>query len=554
MKRLYGILYVFSLMAAVACSRNDAADVMNKTISAAFPDVLESKVFLSEKSDDTGLSLSWEQSDKLVVVGESVETYTLKTIDGKKATFTGKEVEGSVFDVVLSSCDNYEDRSYLSQRQTGVQSTDHLEYDACLKGVDTYSDVRFTQEWAAEHGGELLQSGCILLYLQLPVSASKVTRVKVEASSPTFYATNSESSLKSSSLVLDVDDGVVGVDRTVKAYMMTSMHESVIEAGTTLRITVETDMGIYCKDAVPGKVSLLPGKRNVLKLNSSNWKPLVEYGNFTFMTYNVGKFRKYVDKLGHDSYPEVASIIRYYGADIVGLNEIGVTSTSNNQPERLLAEMGNGWKYYFAPAEGENYGNAVLASPSLKELNRTKVDMPCITEGYQSRSLAVVEYEDFVFCVTHLDHHSRKERAPQIKKINDWVKASYGKPDKPVILVGDMNATPGSPEIKGNSDEIEGLGDCWQVISVTGTKPDYVVTYPANSSCLDYIFLWKNDAVEYTVSKTEVVSFCPGLDVSLVSDHYPVYVDVTFRKTYAVEGIKGLSQAGECHISEARSH
>lgn len=547
MKRTYDILVAFCLI-AVSCSQNELQNDGYTTIQATFPDYIDSKVTIDEKYDDKGLSLSWQKSDKLVVVGESVETYTLASIDGKKATFTGKVVKGNMFDVILSDTDDYENRSYQLQQQTGVFSTSHLGYDACLKGVKSYTDVKFTQEWADENGGELLQSGCLLLYFQLPVKASNVSQVKIEASSPIFFSTNSESSVMSASMVMNIEKGIVGAENTVKAYMMTSMHETVIPDGTTLRISVGTEKGIYCKDIVPGQVSILPGKRNVIKLNSKNWKPVMEYKNYTFMTYNVGKFEKFKDELGHYSYPEAASIINHYGVDIVGLNEIECTRVLNidlnNQPKILAAEIGTGWNHHFFPAKDDDYGNAVVSSPELKAISTSKIDLPCVTEGYQTRALGIVEYEDFIFCVTHLDHHNRTNRAPQIVQINNWIQTNYGNSEKPIILVGDMNATPGSPEINGFSAEFEGLGVYWNTISVIGTKPNYVVTFPDHGSCLDYIFLWKNDAIDYTVNISEVVSAFSEFDVSLVSDHYPVYTDITFKKKYAVDDIKDQTQVG----------
>lgn len=531
MKRLHNILLVFGFMAATSCSQHDVTEGVKKTIQATFPEVLESKVSLAEKSDDTGLALSWEKSDKLVIVGETVETYTLTSIDGKKASFTGKEVKGSVFDVILTSSGDYENREYLSQHQSGVHATEHLEYDACLKGVNSYADVKFTQEWAAEHGGELLQSGCLLLYFQLPVSASKVTQVKVEASAPVFYATNSESSLKSSSLVMDVENGVVGIEKTVKAYMMTSMQEAVIKSGTALRVTVETDLGTYYKDIVPGQVSIKPGKRNVIKLNSKNWKPIKEYKNFTFMTYNVGKFVKYESELGRHSYQEVASIIKHYGADIVGMNEITSYQVEHNYIKTEVADkIGSGWNYYSAIVSGQSSGNGVVFSPDLNIISMIEIDLS------QARSLGVVECDDFVFCVTHLDHELPANRIDQIYQINEWISANYGRSEKPIILVGDMNALP-------NSSEIKTATSCWRVISDTDTYT-YVHQTSRQEKCLDYIFLWKNDAVEYKVNKTEVVKSCPGVDVSLASDHYPVYVDMAFAKKYAVEELKGQVQGG----------
>ena len=284
-------------------------------------------------------------------------------------------------------------------------------------------------------------------------------------------------------MTLDIVKGIVGVDRTVKAYFATSVQETVIEAGVSLMVVVETDKGAYGKVVAPGKTSLTPGRKTTITLDSKDWKTVQESKTVTFMTYNVGKFLKYKEEIGHYSYAEVASIIRQCGADVVGLNEV-----IDNQVQKLSAEMGEGWNFYFAPAAGYDNGNAVMASSGLKEVRKIKFDLPCITEGYQTRSLGVVEYEDFVFCVTHLDHHNRANRVPQIKQINDWVKTNYGNSDKPVILVGDMNAVPESPEISNSSADVEGLGKYWKSISVTDG-----VTYPSSDGgkCIDYIFIWK---------------------------------------------------------------
>lgn len=295
-------------------------------------------------------------------------------------------------------------RSYLTQEQTDVSSTSHLEFDSAMLGVNSYEQVIFSEEWAQANGGKFFQSGCLLLDLRLPVSASKITQVRVEASSPVFYATNSKSGPKSSTMILDIVKGTVGDDRTVKAYFMTSMQEAVIEADVSLMVVVETDMGAYGKEVVPGRMSLKPGKSSIIKLDSNDWEVVQESKTLTVMTYNVGKFLKYKEKLGHYSYAEVASIIRQCGADVVGLNEI-----VDNQIQKLSAEMEGGWNFYFAPAAGYDNGNAVMASSDLKEIRRIKFDLPCLTEGYQTRSLGVVEYEDFVFCVTVCRNEGHKE-------------------------------------------------------------------------------------------------------------------------------------------------
>ena len=508
MEKIY-IIFLCALLLVIGCTPADKANN-------------EIRIEATYTGELTQIGLTWKKNDQLRINADGAHQFSVSSINGNKATFVGEEVKGDIFGIIISKENDFMTRSYLTQEQTDVSSTSHLEFDSAMLGVNSYEQVTFSEEWAQANGGKFFQSGCLLLDLRLPVSASKITQVRVEASSPVFYATNSESGPKSSTMILDIVKGTVGVDRTVKAYFMTSMQEAVIEADVSLMVVVETDMGAYGKEVVPGRMSLKPGKNTIIKLDSNDWEVVQESKTVTVMTYNVGKFLKYKDELGHYSYAEVASIIRQCGADVVGLNEI-----IDNQIHKLSAEMGDGWNFYFAPAAGYDNGNAVMSSSDLKEVRRIKFDLPCVTEGYQTRSLGVVEYEDFLFCVTHLDHHNRANRVPQIRQINEWVKTNYGNTDKPIILVGDMNAVPESPEISNLTPDIEGLGKYWKSISVTDG-----VTYPSSDGgkCIDYIFIWKNDLIEHAVKKSEVITSCPGVNVSLASDHYPVYTELTFRK------------------------
>ena len=548
MKRIY-TSFLLSLV-VVSCVQHEPAEGQYVTINAVFPSKFDSKVVITEKKDDTGLELKWEETDQLLVIGESSEVFSVTEINGNKATFTGKRVDGNQFDIVLTSLNYGDDWSYLAQDQIGNGVTNHLKYKACLKGVDSYKDVHFTQEWALEHGGELMHSGVLLLYFQLPEqlsTASTISQVKLESSSAIFYSTDGESSPRSSCLTMNIADGQLNKDRTVKAYLMTSMKEISIEDGTGLRLTAVTDRGIFYKDIALGNVSIMPGKRNVIKLNSKNWQPMAEHKDYTFMSYNVGKFQKYKEELGYYTYPQAATIMKYYGVDIVGLNEIEYTKILgydlNNQPKKLANEMGTGWKYSTVCGGKEDYGNAVVASPELSLIEYSRVELPCeIDATHETRSLGVLEYEDFIFCVTHLDHKSKSCRPPQLRIINDWIKEKYANTDKPIILTGDMNAQPGADGVPN----IDGFGDYWRAVSVTKGA----VTYPtqpaedAELKCLDYVLIWKNDNVEYYVNKTEVASTCPGVDVAFVSDHYPVYVDMTLVKKYDVETIKSYAQTG----------
>ena len=240
------------------------------TITATFPDEVDSKVAASD--GEASLELSWEDSDYITVVsGEKAEKYTLKSISGKKALFEGVLVEGATFDVILSRGADYMTRSYTDQTQSAVASTDHLEYDAVLKGVTSYNSVEFNSEWAKENGGELLQSGCVLVYFKMPEDAGKLKSVTLTAPSAIFYTTNSAEGEKTASLTLAMSDVDMAADNVVRAHIMTSMQEASIPAGTELTLTVVSNLGTWSKKFTPGEAVIKAGKRNVFTLNDKNW-------------------------------------------------------------------------------------------------------------------------------------------------------------------------------------------------------------------------------------------------------------------------------------------
>lgn len=240
------------------------------TITAAFPEEADSKVAASD--GETSLELSWEESDYLTVVSGGVaEKYILKSISGKEAQFVGVPVEGESFDVILSRGADYMTRSYVGQTQSTVASTDHLEYDAVLKGVTSYNSVKFNSDWAKENGGELLQSGCLLVYFKMPEDAGKLKSVTLTAPSAIFYTTNSADGEKTASLTLALSDADMAADNVVRAHIMTSMQEASIPAETELTLTVVSNLGTWSKKFTPGESVVKAGKRNVFTLNAKNW-------------------------------------------------------------------------------------------------------------------------------------------------------------------------------------------------------------------------------------------------------------------------------------------
>lgn len=235
-----------------------------------------------------------------------------------------------------------------------------------------------------------------------------------------------------------------------------------------------------------------------------------------FISYNVGKFGKYQSDLGHKSFPEVAAVIKETGGTVVGLNE-----TNSGQATELAKELGTGWTGYFAYAAFSTYGNSIVADPKYKVVKEyPRVAIPKVDENTSEiRSLGVVEYDDFVFCVTHLDHKSIEARKSGVDIITDWALEKYGpgKTTKPVILLGDMNCLPTEVTITKFLEN-------WDWVSAD----EYTFPCPNPTKCIDFVFVLKN-GVEYTKGASHAVHSTTTTDITKASDHYPIYADITFK-------------------------
>lgn len=276
MKRnfIYAALAAFGVMLLGSCAQelddvtpNTEADGL-VTITASFPEDVQSKVSFTEGTE--GLDLAWEEDDYLTVVSGSVsEKYTIDTFDGKVATFKGNPVEGTSFDVILSRSDNYASRTYTDQTQNTVASKDHLLYDAVLKGVSSYQDVKFTSQWAEENGGTFAENGCMLIRFKMPEDAGYLKTVTLTAPEEVFYTTNAADGAKTASMTLALSDADMAADNVVEAYVMTSIQETSVSGELTL--TVVSNLGTWSKKFTPNAFTLKTGMRNVITLNDKNW-------------------------------------------------------------------------------------------------------------------------------------------------------------------------------------------------------------------------------------------------------------------------------------------
>ena len=276
-------LDMFALASAVAlsvisCAKESEDHVddgtKNKiTITASLPDELVTKVKF--EAGATVIKPSWEQTDVIRIISETgkSETYSIKEINGKTATFEGNELEGTSFTAIYPG--NYEseealgNRSYTGQVQTGNGSTAHLQLNAMATGLSDISNISF-----ADAGAKL--NGAVKLYVKLPEYVTSPTEVSFSAASDIFFTDNAGSA-KSSSLGLSLENVDISADHIFTAYLMSSWTEASVEAGTELTLTVKAE-GVSIKKSftVEKSVNLAGGHLNIIQLNAENWNTVLE--------------------------------------------------------------------------------------------------------------------------------------------------------------------------------------------------------------------------------------------------------------------------------------
>ena len=274
-------LDMFALASAVAlsvisCAKESEDHVddgtKNKiTITASLPDELVTKVKF--EAGESVIKPSWEQTDVIRIISETgkSETYSIKEINGKTATFEGNELEGTSFTAIYpgdyESVEALGNRSYTGQVQTGNGSTAHLQLNAMAAGLSDISNISF-----ADAGAKL--NGAVKLYVKLPENVTSLKEVSLSSDSDIFFTDNAGSA-KSKSLGLSLENVDISMDHIFTAYLMSSWTEASIEAGTKLTLTVKAEGVLITKSfTVEKSVNLAGGHLNTIQLNAENWNTI----------------------------------------------------------------------------------------------------------------------------------------------------------------------------------------------------------------------------------------------------------------------------------------
>ncbi|MDR2817045.1 MAG: endonuclease/exonuclease/phosphatase family protein [Proteiniphilum sp.] len=203
----------------------------------------------------------------------------------------------------------------------------------------------------------------------------------------------------------------------------------------------------------------------------------------------------------------IGKLIIAVNPEVVGLQELDsvMHRSGNINILQLLSEQTGMYATfgYSILHDGGKYGNGVLTRE--KPLAVKKIALPGEKEA---RSALIVELEKYVIVNTHLSL-TNDERLQSVKIITKAIE-TY---NKPVFLMGDLNATP-------DSEPVTFLRNKWQILS-NPKHPTSPSVKPR--ATIDYVLGYTANGQAYATHRAQVI------DEQTASDHRPLFVDVRLK-------------------------
>jgi endonuclease/exonuclease/phosphatase family metal-dependent hydrolase len=217
-----------------------------------------------------------------------------------------------------------------------------------------------------------------------------------------------------------------------------------------------------------------------------------------------------------------ARVIRGTGAEVVGLQEVdrcygrrsGFVDQATWLAKELDMHVAYGANVDRDPPDpgGERcqFGNAILSAFPIEDWENLHLPR---SGKHEQRGLLRARIDiggvSWQVYVTHLQHDDRAARLVQAQ----WIRQMLGAPEHPLVLMGDLNAQPTTPEVRALTDV---LVDTW---AVAGAGRGYTSASPVPTQRIDYVL----HSPALRTSAASVVGSMPG---RIASDHLPVVVDV----------------------------
>lgn len=207
------------------------------------------------------------------------------------------------------------------------------------------------------------------------------------------------------------------------------------------------------------------------------------------MSYNI---HHGCDANGQLQLKEIASLINEDSADIIGLIEVDSVcrrSDKTNQPA-LLGKMTSRHVAFVRhfPFDGGAYGLALLSKFPITGVKNVRIPVMTDENGDTTRALlfaqlTLPDQQQITVAVAHLDYRSKVSRIRQTNFLMDLIKSR----SEPVLLLGDLNATPGAASIqelkttfvdanKSNDKTYPGKSPNKKIDYIMVSKPHFVKT------------------------------------------------------------------------------
>ncbi|MGI6574161.1 MAG: endonuclease/exonuclease/phosphatase family protein [Fermentimonas sp.] len=222
------------------------------------------------------------------------------------------------------------------------------------------------------------------------------------------------------------------------------------------------------------------------------------------MSYNIHHGQGMDDRVDIE---RIGRLINQVNPEVVGLQEVdSVVNRSGNIDilQQLSEQTGMYATFgYSILHDGGKYGNGLLTRE--KPIDVKKIALPGANEA---RTAQIVELEKYVVVNTHLSLNE-EERLQSVQIITKAVKGH----DKPVFLIGDLNATP-------DSKPMQFLNQQWQILS----NPNHNTSPSTNpKATIDYILGYTANGQTYAKHNARVI------DEKVASDHLPIFVDIQLK-------------------------
>lgn len=227
------------------------------------------------------------------------------------------------------------------------------------------------------------------------------------------------------------------------------------------------------------------------------------------VTYDVGMG---YDPLGRFNPSNLGRTIRAQRPDVVLLNDAdrGWLPNGGHDVLQLLAEY-LGMRYVFAPAANEVWGDAMLSRFPIRSVRSVLVSEPGSPVGATALAavLGLGSGQEIGVVATHLRPDGGAVPLTEVERLRA-VAAGLARPERPVVLAGNLNAEPGSPQLAALGPD---LAD-----ALAKGRP--LPTYPSErpSKQVDHVFVTPN-----------LIASDVTVPASTDSDHRPVAVTLAPR-------------------------